>query len=901
MKLDLQIGRPNKWDPTMFGTRDPGEVEWEYIQDTERAVQVINTLGKVPFALDTETEYIPGVVDPLTAKMRVMSIATENSFGNDVAYVFDVLHMDKAALAAAFRERAKTLGVKRLVATGFNANFDDPVTTLNLEGQQLDRRESYKPLLDWIDLFFAASLIRLGAPGAGYPSLADTVKRNLGIDMEGKGSTQLSYDMVSELSYDQISYAAQDAVVTLWLADALRETIATLGLGHVLTLECRSRPFLQAMTINGLGFQEKEWMEKLDELIAEDEQVLAKIAELTGGQPSLFGPPKPTFSPDSPDDLKRALNEHAPELVAEYFNHRGHRGRPATFQPYDSADKTTLGLMRVYGEAAGLDTTLIQLLEQHSKLSKMKSTYGENMMKLLDQNGRFHSEFTQCVTATGRTSSQSPNAQNFSPRMKPYFKPAPRIDENGVAHERVLIQGDYSQAELRVSAQLTGETVRREAFANSEDQHAVVAGRMFNVNMEELMKSEEGQKRYKQFRNKAKPINFGLGYGMKAQLLADTLTMQGIITTKAQADDLIDNFFKALPQEADWLHKRDKFVENLATDVKLGLEKGVPVDFKESFLLLEVQEILKKSRRHFKQENVDNPTYTDMAILELSMKVYPDEATRSRSVANLAERLQWADGYLAPVLIRKDGTPWEFFSKTIAGRRRIFQVRTKDVIEDLAIKLAAPKTSMAAQLVDRWAEDHGVELASNPYRFHPETREVLPHHGRRNGYSFGVLRKKFEHMQKNYRGKANAKQDFVEAMLIELAKMPHIAPSPMSPVMGMDEMMLRDAAASQINRMANAYRNAPIQGSVADAVLHAFAELFDLFDDYPTVMPVTTVHDSIVVECDKEQALEVAQAMKQRMEEALAYYVPDVKVVSDIEIMSSLDSSDILTDEDLAA
>ena len=102
-------------------------------------------------------------------------------------------------------------------------------------------------------------------------------------------------------------------------------------------------------------------------------------------------------------------------------------------------------------------------------------------------------------------------------------------------------------------------------------------------------------------------------------------------------------------------------------------------------------------------------------------------------------------------------------------------------------------------------------------------------------------------------------------------------------------LMMRDAMSRLISRQANAYRNAPIQGSVADAVLLAFAHLADLMDEFPTAMPVSTVHDSIVVECDIEDARALSERMQSIMEEALAVYVPDVKVVADLDIMRHFD------------
>lgn len=890
--MELVIpGREGRWLPEMHGSRDPADVPVTFTKDTGEAVNIIKNLGPGVIAMDTETVFT-SVVDPMTAQLRVISIATEGENGEDVSYVFDVKDMDRIALGDAFRERARELGSRRLQVYGFNANFDDPVTTFGLTDQAPYTNKAYDPLLDWVDLMFAASLPRLGAFGHMWVSLAKAAKRYLGVDMDGKGGVQLSYDADTELTDEQIQYAAQDAVVTLWVGDAVRDDLTESNLLESFTLEVRSRAFLNAMTVNGMAFDRDSWMEHLETINTRSEELLAEIAEITGGQPTLFGPPKPDFNPDSPDGLRKALNKHCPELVKEFLTVQGEDGRAdKLFQPYDSADKVTLTLMKVFGARAGMDTKLVELLVEYSSAAKIRQTYGEKMMDLLQSDGRFHSEFTQCLIATGRTSSKHPNAQNFSPLMKPFFTPPNRVDENGVEHRRVLIQGDYSQAELRVSAQLTGEPVRRDAFAAGEDQHAVVAGQMFQVDMKELLETEEGEKRYKSFRSRAKTINFGLGYGMKAGLLGSTLTQQGIITSKEEAAKLINDFFKALPQEASWLQKRDDSVDRRAHEIRTGVESGIQVDFDLTFRLYKLHKQMARQVKELKSSGVKRPSTIQMATEYYRHTRFNSDEEREQAVAALTEHYDWAEKYEKPIVLRADGSPWEFYSVTLAKRRRVFQVPTKYLLETLSESLSRPGQFGAQVTVDRWAHDHNIALSENPHRFN-DAGEVARSSNRRN-LSFSVLKKTWEKAGQPMR------EDFVFTMLRTADQAPPRQVSQATQPMPMSQAMLRDAMARHVSRLANAYRNAPIQGSVADAVLRAFATLADLMDEYPTAMPVSTVHDSIVVECDIEDARSLAEAMQVQMEVALAAYVPDVKVVADLEILSSLDGSTEVPEEEI--
>lgn len=893
MKLTIP-GRDGRWTPEMRGTKDPFDVPYVFTTETEKAVEIIKGLGPAKIAMDTETVYREGIVDPLTAKLRVISIATEDSNGDDIAYVLDVKDMDPYALGQAMRDRAAELGERRLEVQGFNANFDDPVTTLNLTEQTLGSGYGYRPLLNWVDLMFAVSVQRLGAFGHSWPSLAKAAERYLGVDMTGKGGVQLSYDAHTPLTEEQIAYAAQDAVVTLWLGDAVRDALIEKNLIEAFSLETSARPFLSSMTINGLAFDQAGWEQHLEEVARQTDEIVGKIATMTGGQPTLFGPPVPSFNLDSPDGLRKALNKHCPDLVEEFLIQREgdenrNLKRPNTFQPYDSVDKTTIKLMKVYGDRLEKDTELLDLLLQYSAVSKIRSTYGEKMMKLL-RDGRFHAEFTQCLIATGRTSSSKPNAQNFSPLMKKYFTPTPRVDENGVEHRRVLLHADYSQAELRVSAQLTGEPVRKEAFAADEDQHAAVAGQMFQVDMKELLKTEEGAVRYKNFRGKAKTLNFGLGYGMREQLLADTLTQQGILTTKEEGAKLMRDFFDGLPVEAKWLEARDQKVHRLANDVKLGLESGTRIDFDLSFRLLNLLEMISEMSTSLK--NSGQPINPE-SIATHYLRSQGSEMDQEK-VDSLVQLIQWARQYDGAVVLRQDGSPWEFYSTTIAKRRRIFQVPVKFLIEAVSLQLATPKTPEWQARVDLWAANNQVTLAHNPHTFNEDGTPIYSRN--RKPFTFSELRKRFEKIGPKLR------KQFVFDMLALLKQGEPVAVSRTAPLMPPHEAQLRRAMSQQIGRLANAYRNAPIQGSVADGVLRAFAELFDLFEDYPTTAPVTTVHDSIVVECDIEDAPKLAVLMKERMEAALAAYVPDIKVVADIDVLSSLDEkAGAIPEEELQA
>lgn len=881
MDNDLQIlttGRNGRWDEEEWGTRSFSDVPVTLATTTEQAVEIIHTLGPGIVAMDTETVYADKV-DPFTADLRVISIATEAEDGTDISYVFDVKDMDRAALGKAFQDRATALGLPRLRMVGFNANFDDPVTTRNLRAWEEGSGKTYRPLFDWTDLMFAMSLMRLGAAGNRWWGLARSVKKYTGLDLDGKGGVQLSYDAETPLTEDQVRYAANDAIATLWLGDALMEPMQRMRLLEVFTLECGARPFLLGMTVHGLPFNEEGWMDYIATSKVRRKEIEDEIAALTGGQPDLFGTRMLGYKLGSPDDVRKMLNEHFPEMVEAYLADNGGGSRTELI-PSDSVDKDALGLMRTAAESRELDTTVLGLLLEHSALAKLESTYGTKMMAKLGEDSRFHSNFTQCQIETGRTSSSSPNAQNFAPAMKPFFNPPPRVDEDGVSHERVILHADYSQAELRTSAQLTGEPVRRHAFEAKEDQHVAVAAKMFNVDMAELKEGNEDQRhRFKNFRARAKTINFGLAYGMRGGQLGRRLTLQGVPTTKEEATKLIDDFFKALPVEAKWLGKRDKYVDDIAEAVSYGLEAGSQINFDLTMQLYRAKARIGQAQSRLpKGQKTDPDAILDELFPSGSMLGGGGNTGQPIDRERWIRNITWALSYDAAVVLCTDGTPWEFYSLTLAGRRRVFQVSTESLLDELATSLASPRTENGQMQVDAWADKHGIAFATNPH----SGGVVNPH---RRGLGFGELRRLLS------ADKARRAQ-FAADMLDTVRGKPYY-PRGRSVPIEMADFLQRAAMAKCIRRLANAYRNAPIQGTVADAALLAFGRLGDLLDQYPTAYPITTVHDSIAIEVDAEEAEEIAAKMHAEMVGALARYVPDVPIVVDLDILTSLSEDDL--------
>ena len=158
--------------------------------------------------------------------------------------------------------------------------------------------------------------------------------------------------------------------------------------------------------------------------------------------------------------------------------------------------------------------------------SKLKGTYVDGMLPLIDKNGKIHSTFNQTVTATGRISSSDPNLQNI-PVRTPQGRALRRIfssDGDG----RVLVDADYSQIELRVLAHLSGDEAMCEAFDKGLDIHRDTAAKMWHVPLSDVTDA---------MRAAAKAINFGIVYG-----ISDFGLSRNIGISRTEAADFIRRY-----------------------------------------------------------------------------------------------------------------------------------------------------------------------------------------------------------------------------------------------------------------------------------------------------------------------------------------------------------------------
>ena len=204
---------------------------------------------------------------------------------------------------------------------------------------------------------------------------------------------------------------------------------------------------------------------------------------------------------------------------------------------------------------------IIEDILEYRQVTKLKSTYVDGLLKVADEQGFVHTTFKQTGTATGRLSSAEPNLQNIPIRtelgreLRKFFIPT--------AEGRVLIDADYSQIELRLLADIAGDTAMREAFVSGFDIHTDTASRVFGVDKDHVTV---------ELRKKAKAINFGIMYGMGEHSLSEDLHI-----SRAEAKSYIDSYLNSYPDISRYLDEviRTAYEQGFVT-TKLGRRRFIP-------------------------------------------------------------------------------------------------------------------------------------------------------------------------------------------------------------------------------------------------------------------------------------------------------------------------------------
>jgi DNA polymerase-1 len=454
--------------------------------DTEQKLtELVDSLKNAHrIAVDTETTSL----DTFEAELAGISFSTKAGTARFISFTNNALN--QATTIAILKAILENPSIKK---TGQNLKYD--ILVLKKYG------------IDLSPVGFDTMLASYVLDPEEKHNLDDLAARHLGLrtttfdELVGTGKTKLN---IFDLDQDTLSnYACQDADLALQLEDMFRKKLEP---EKELLWLCENIEFplvaiLAAMEYEGICIDSAH-LEKASEAAKKELQLLTeKIYTATGS----------TFNIDSPKQLAHIL-----------FDVLALPAKKATKTGYSTN-------VEVLEDLAPLHPVVADLLEYRS-LQKLKTTYIDALPKMLNPlTGRLHTSFNQQITATGRLSSSKPNLQNIPIRstlgkeIRKAFIPS--------SPDKWLLSADYSQIELRIAAEISGDPQLLEAFRNHEDIHAATAKVIFGT-------SEINT----DMRRKAKEVNFGVLYGIMPFGLSRRLNI-----TQKEAKAIIDTYTSKYP------------------------------------------------------------------------------------------------------------------------------------------------------------------------------------------------------------------------------------------------------------------------------------------------------------------------------------------------------------------
>ncbi len=319
------------------------------------------------------------------------------------------------------------------------------------------------------------------------------------VNLIGKGKNQLTFDLVDLDT--ACEYSGEDADITYQMYLCLKERLEKEPQLNRLFQEVEM-PLVEVLTdleYNGVSIDTG----LLRHMSGELDQAIGQVAE------QIYKEAGAVFNIDSPKQLGEVLFDKLRLIPGRL----GKANRSTDAEVLDDlADQHPIA----------------NLILEYRTLGKLKNTYVDKLGAIIDpKTGRVHTSFNQTVTATGRLSSSNPNLQNIPIRtelgrkIRAAFVPERKDD--------CILSADYSQIELRLLAQFSGDETLRAAFTADQDIHRFVASQIYNVPLDQVTS---------EMRSRCKTVNFGIIYGQGALGLARNIGM-----SQAEAKQFIAAYF----------------------------------------------------------------------------------------------------------------------------------------------------------------------------------------------------------------------------------------------------------------------------------------------------------------------------------------------------------------------
>jgi DNA polymerase I-like protein with 3'-5' exonuclease and polymerase domains len=349
------------------------------------------------------------------------------------------------------------------------------------------------------DTMHLSRILHAGEGSQVKHDLAACVERDLGEPLD---KTEQRSDWSGALTDSQIAYAARDVLVLPPLLDALRKKLAEAKLEQTAEIETRCLPALAWMSARGVAVDRPAWLALVETAEAEARRRADELDRIAPPRPGEFFTP---WKWTSPQDVK------------EVFALLGF--------PIEDTEAETIAQIE-----HPIVAPFLAFKENDKRVHAFGRTWLENV-----HDGRLYPSWNQTGAKTGRMSCSEPNLQQ-TPRDPAYRRCV--VAPPG----RVLIKADYSQIELRIAARIADDERMIDAYRRGEDLHTLTARNM--TGRAEVTKQE---------RQLAKPVNFGLIYGLSARTLRVKAKVEyGVELTAEQAESYRATFFNTYRGIARW-------------------------------------------------------------------------------------------------------------------------------------------------------------------------------------------------------------------------------------------------------------------------------------------------------------------------------------------------------------
>ncbi len=458
---------------------------------------------------DLEKQKVVGVdiegtsLDPYSSILLTVQIGTPEK-----SYIFDARAL-KLAEMLRFKEFLEN---QKIIKILHNGKFDYKHIKQNLKIS----------MCNLFDTMLTESILNAGT-SSSYYSLKDLAVKYTGVTLHKSVRESFEYMTAStKLNESQLKYGAVDTLILFPIFEEQIKKLKKEQLIDIAKLEYATTRVVGDMELKGIHIDVKRWRGLINDISIKRDELAKKFQQEI----------RPLFKSNTIDlfgNIGDSININSQVQLMDLFNNKMHLNLPSTGD----------GILEL------CDNPIVKILREYRGYEKLVSAFGENLLsKINPVTKRIHPDFNQLGAATGRFSCNNPNFQQI-PRQSenaPFrscFNPEPGYK---------LVTTDYSTFEMRIMAELSGDSNLVDAFNKGVDVHSHTAALMFGLEM-----TDDFAKKYPDERFAAKSINFGLMYGRGPTSLAKQL---GISPERGR--EYLDKYFKSYPGVQKYLERVSK-------------------------------------------------------------------------------------------------------------------------------------------------------------------------------------------------------------------------------------------------------------------------------------------------------------------------------------------------------